>query len=95
MGYRGLGAERVTEPYRGELDRVIRQALQRRAAVIDAQLRDLVPGQSLCVHDLPSSGDTHVVTLAGRVHVLAPDEECDSPVRRVRYGPAPADWPAV
>lgn len=85
----------MTEPYRSELDQIIRRALQRRAAVIDARLRDLAPGQTLCVHDLPNSGDAHVVVLAGQLHVLATGEECDNPVRRVQYGPAPADWRAV
>ncbi len=90
----------MTEPYRlqelgRELDRVVRRALQRRAAVIDAQLGDLMPGQTLCVHDLPSRDGLPVVALVGQVHVLAPGEECDSPVRRVQHGPAPPDWNAV
>src|SRR4029079_7385923 len=69
--------------------------------VVEEHLRALSPGQTLCVHDgdmrggdMAARGDTRVVILA-HLHVLAPGARGDSPVRRVQYGPTPADWPAA
>jgi hypothetical protein len=88
----------VSELHR-EIDRFVGRALQQRHDVVEAHLRGLAPGQTLCVHDgdmpggdVAACADTHVVIL-GHLHVLAPGARCESPVRRVQYGPTPADWP--
>lgn len=71
----------------------VRQALQSQVAFVDKQLSELEPGQTLCVHEVTSIGDTLAVSWP--MHVLAPGEECDRPDRRQQYGPAPADWRSI
>lgn len=82
----------MTDAYQAEMQRVIALALQRRAAVIDERCRELAPGETLCVHDMPTSGLPRIVVSARRLHVLVDGETCDEPVRREQYGPAPANW---
>lgn len=70
-----------------------RQVLQSQTAFVDEQLSQLQPGQTLCVHEVTSAGDTFAVSWP--MHVLTPAEECDRPHRRQQYGPTPTNWRSI
>lgn len=60
----------------------ISEILARQAEWLEARIRQLANGESLCVHDTPSDWNGRIAA-----HVLATGEPCEGKERRSVYGP--------